>query len=558
MRRTTMFSAAVVLITVHAVQARDVVAEQPNILLIVADDLGYADTGAYGSEIATPNIDALASEGVQLLNFHSGPTCGPTRAMLMSGVDHHRAGVGTNAASLIRLPELRGRPGYEGYLNDRVVTFARLLKDAGYDTYMTGKWDLGKDPGQLPADRGFDRSFGLADGGASHFSDARGSFRPVRDAVYFEDGRLVEELPEDFYSSTFYTDRMLDYLGTRSGDDRPFLAYVAYTAVHWPLQVPDAWLDRYKGRYAEGWEVLREDRLRRQKALGIVPQFAELAPASAGYDDWKSLTPSRRVYEERRMELYAAMTELLDQEIGRLVDAVTADNSRETVVIFLSDNGPEGNNIGTVNDNEHWIPLNFDNRYENLGRRGSYLWLGPGWGLASATPFSLYKSFVTEGGIRTPAIVYSTAGRFAPAKKEGLVTVMDIAPTILELAGTSHPGDRYAGRPVQPLMGRSAVDYLTGTAAAPHAGEPVGWELYGNRAIIVDSMKASLTWPPEGDGKWELHDIAADPGEINDLASANPARLREMIALWRGYAEQNGVYVLDRDTGYGRFHRSSP
>jgi arylsulfatase A-like enzyme len=533
-------------------------AEAPNIVLIVVDDLGYSDIGAYGGEIATPSLDALAGAGVQLTRFHSGPTCGPTRAMLMTGIDHHRAGVGTNAASLLRLPELRGRPGYEGYLNDRVVTVAELLQDAGYHTFMTGKWDLGKKPGQLPGDRGFDHAFGLADGGASHFEDGTGNFRPVRDADYFEDDRLIDKLPDGFYSTESYTSRMLDYLGHRPDDGRPFFAYVAYTAVHWPLQVPDEWLDRYKGRYASGWEVLRAERLARQKQLGIIGEETELAPPSNGYDDWTTLNPSRRVFEERRMEIYAAMTELLDHEIGRLVEAAKADGDRETIIVFLSDNGPEGNNIGGINDNDYWIPLTFDNRYDNMGRRDSYIWTGPGWGLASATPFSLYKSFVTEGGIRTPAIVYSIGNRFRQGLDNALVTVRDIAPTLLELAGVEHPGDRYEGRTVLPMDGVSVVDYLAGTAPAPHDGEALGWELYGNRALIVDEWKAILTWPPEGSGEWQLFNLAADPGEANDLAENSPRRLESMVSLWRGYAEQNGVYVLDADTGYGRFERQAP
>jgi len=411
--------------------------DRPNILLIVADDLGYSDIGAYGGEIRTPSLDALAARGVQLTNYHSGPTCGPTRAMLMSGVDHHRAGVGINAASLLRLRQLRGRPGYEGYLNDRVVTFATLLQDAGYDTYMTGKWDLGRQPDKLPDARGFDRSFALAPGGASHFADMFGTFRPVSEADYYEDGVRVESLPEDFYSTEFYTDRMIEYIDNRADSDAPFFAYMAYTAVHWPLQVPDEWLDRYRGRYSDGWAALRRERLERQVELGVVPAGTVLAPESNGVDDWDGLNVSRRRLEERRMEIYAAMVELLDQNIGRLVAAATADGSRETVVVFLSDNGPEGNNIGTINDNAHWIPLTFDNRYENLGRIGSYQWTGPGWGLASATPFSIYKSFVTEGGIRTPAIVASTADRMPAGMKDAMVTVLDVPATMNTTVGRS-------------------------------------------------------------------------------------------------------------------------
>jgi arylsulfatase len=276
-----------------------------------------------------------------------------------------------------------------------------------------------------------------------------------------------------------------------------------------------------------------------------VPADTILAPESNGVDDWQSLNFSRRRLEERRMEIYAAMVELLDDHIGRLTAAATADDDRETIIVFVSDNGPEGNDIGTINDNEHWIPLTFDNRYENLGRKGSYQWTGPGWGLASATPFSIYKSFVTEGGIRTPAIFASTRGRMPAGIKDGMVTVRDIPATLLALAGVEHPGDSYDGRPVIPMTGRSALNYLSGSAERIHAGEALGWELYGNRAMFVDDWKAIMTLPPEGNGEWQLFKIAADPSEQNDLAAANPQRLSEMIALWQGYAEEYGVYILD-------------
>lgn len=260
--------------------------ERPNIVLIVADDMGYSDVGAYGGEIRTPNLDALAREGLQLTNYRTGATCGPTRAMLISGVDHHRAGVGTNAASLRRLPELHGRPGYEGYLNDQVVTFVRLLDDAGYHTFMTGKWDLGDQPGKLPTDRGFDRFFGIPGGGASHFSDAVGTFRPTEDAVYREDAERVE-LPDDFYTSKAYADRLLEFIDERPDDDHPYFAYLAFTAPHWPLQVPDDWLDRYAGAYDDGWEVIRRQRFERQRELGLLPGTAELPPSHRAVADWR-------------------------------------------------------------------------------------------------------------------------------------------------------------------------------------------------------------------------------------------------------------------------------
>jgi arylsulfatase len=503
---------------------------RPDIVLIVADDLGFSDLGAYGSEIRTPHIDALAQQGVQLTAFHTSPTCGPTRAMLMSGVDHHQAGLGSNAAALMRLPELRGRPGYEGHLNNRVVTFA------------------------LPVDRGFEKYFGLADGGASHFPDKIGTQSPKADAAYFEGRERLASLPEDFYSTRTYTDRILQFITQDASDDRPFMAYLAFTAPHWPLQVPDDWLDRYKGDYDAGWSVIRSARLQRQKELGIVPQNTELPPRHRAAGEWTKLFESQRRLETRRMELYAAMVEYMDEQIGRLLDALEArQQERELIVIFLSDNGSEGNAIGTLLDNEYWVPNNFDNRLDNLGREGSYAWLGPGWAQAGSTPLRLFKSFTAGGGIRTPAIFYSSAGRFENGLKNEVVTIRDIAPSILELAAVGHPGSSYKGRALVPVSGKSALPYLRGEQDSVHNNEAIGWELYGNRALIKGDFKALLTWPPEGDGEWQLFDIIDDPAESQDLADARPELMRELITEWQRYAEEKGVAIFDRDLGYGRY-----
>ncbi len=526
---------------------------RPNIILIVADDLGYSDIGAYGSEIRTPNLDTLAAQGVQLTGYRTGPTCGPTRAMLMSGVDHHRAGLGINAASLRRLPELRERAGYEGMLNDKVVTVARLLKDAGYDTFMTGKWDLGGQPEKLPTARGFDRFMGLPSSGASHFSDALGTFRAVGNAVYVENGERLSALPEDFYSSRSYTDKMLEFVSERKDASAPYFAYVAYTAPHWPLQVPDDWIERYAGEYDIGWDAVRKARFERQRSKQLIPADATLPPRHRAVDAWEDILPGQRDVELKRMEIYAAMIELMDHHVGRLVETLRADATREIVVIFVSDNGSEANDIGGILDTSYWVQARFDNRLANMGRRDSYVWLGAGWGAATSTPFRLFKSYISGGGIRAPAIFHSTTNRFGQGLKTETVTVTDVPATILDLAGTSHPGATYAGRDLIPMSGRSALDYLSGHADTVHGERPLGWELYGNRALIKGDWKAMLIWPPDGDGQWSLYDLRADPGELEDLSSQFPERLEGMIGDWEAYAEQNGVAIFDRDLGYGRY-----
>ena len=527
--------------------------ERPNIVLIVADDVGFSDIGAFGSEIRTPNIDALANNGVRLTNYHAAPTCGPSRSMLLTGVDHHLAGSGINRAGLFRLPELQGRPGYEGYLNDSVVTFVSLLRDAGYHTYATGKWDPGTRPGQLPIDHGFEKSFVLAAGGGSHFGDMSGTTRPVPVAPYYEDDRRVEKLPHDFYSSEFYTDQIIDYIDSND-DEQPFMAYLSYTAGHWPLQVPDDWLDRYADEYDEGWHEIRKSRFNRLKDMGVIPAHAQLSEGHPSVQDWGQLLPAQREVELKRMRVYAAMIENMDHHIGRLVKAVgDRDTDRETVIIFVSDNGAEGNAIDGIMDNRYWIPSNFDNRLDNLGRQGSYMWLGLGWGDAAVAPFTLFKSYTTAGGLRTPAIIHSSSDRVRRGMKDAIVTVRDIAPTILELAGVAQPDGTYDGRTVHRMTGTSLLDYLGSDLENVHGVEPLGWELYGSRALIKGEWKAVRIFPPAGSGVWELFNLKTDPSETADLAGDFPDVMAELIADWDSYAAANGVAVFERDLGYGRY-----
>jgi arylsulfatase len=514
--------------------------ERPNIVLIIADDLGFSDIGAFGSEIRTPNLDALAMQGVRLTNFHAG-------------VDHHLAGAGVNRGSLVRLPELRGRPGYEGYLNDSVVTFVTLLNDAGYHTYITGKWDPGNRPGELPVDHGFDKSFVMASGGASHFADMSGNMRPEPLSPYYENDKKIEKLPEDFYSSEFYTDRIIDYI-VSNDDQRPFLAYLSFTVAHWPLQVPDEWIDRYAEDYEEGWHAVREARFKRQKDLGVIPDHAGLSAGHPLVPDWHKLSPAQREVELKRMRIYAAMIENMDYHIGRFLEFLRErDTARETVIVFLSDNGAEGNAIDGISDNRYWIPSNFDNRLQNLGRQGSYVWLGLGWGDASVSPFTLFKSYTTAGGLRTPAIIHNSSGRFESGIKDTIVTVRDIAPTLLELADVEQHDGSYGGRTVRRMTGKSLVDYLGGHTSTVHGNEPLGWELYGSRALIKGEWKALRIFPTVGSGEWQLFNLKTDPTENFDLATDFPGVMAELIADWDAYAAANGVIVLERDFGYGRY-----
>ena len=521
-------------------------AQRPNILVLVADDLGYSDLGFLGSEIRTPHLDALAASGTVLTNFHVGPACSPTRAMLLSGVDAHPAGLGSmSGEGDARQFE---QPGYEGFLSDRVVTVARLLRDAGYATAMVGKWHLGEWQEVGPHRRGFERSFVLPGAGASHFADAQ----PLGDtdvpAQYWEDGEPVG-LPADFFSSDFYTDRLIRYLDEAHEKGCPFFAYAAYTAPHWPLQATDDDIDRYRGAYDDGWDALRERRVAGLVRAGVIPPDLAVPARLPFVPAWESLSAEERRIEARKMEIFAAMVENLDANIGRLLDHLKEIGEYEnTLVLFFSDNGAEGNPIVGA----PWTWKGFDNRLANMGRVGSYVSYGPGWAQATTAPFRLFKSFPTEGGIRTPAIAVLPGGGSAETGlRDAFVSVKDVVPTALELAGVEHPGGSYRGRPVAALEGASMLAFLRGQTNAVHPDDySMGWELFGRRAVLQGDWKLVWLWEPYGPERWALYDLARDPAETDDLTARNPEKRQELLALWDEYAERNGVILPSRDTSY--------
>lgn len=522
--------------------------KRPNFLIIVADDLGLTDLGYAGSEIATPNLDLLAESGLKLTNFYVAANCSPTRSMLLSGTDHHLAGLGVMHE--VMNDSVRGQPGYEGYLNDRIVPLPERLRQAGYHTYMTGKWHLGLESSQSANARGFEKSFTLLHGGASHFDDMRGnfSFQPV--AAYLDGNTLVEELPEGFFSSTFYSDQLMRYIEADRNDEKPFFAYLAYTAPHWPLQAPDSHIDRYKGVYDKGWDTLREKRLKGLIARGFFPSGTLNAQRPDRVKPWNSLSPEERQHFARRMEVYAAMVEHLDEQIGRVLRYLDSIGElKDTHVFFFSDNGPEGNDAIDILDNREWVPEEFDNSLANMGHRNSYISQGPGWAQVSAVPFRLFKSFPSEGGVRVPAI-YAPAG---PGKKresaDALLSVMDIAPTILELAGVAE--DPREGK--LPITGISMAPYLDGRVDSVRDGDDfLGWELFGRAGIRQDKWKLTRIWPPFGNGEWSLYDLQKDPAEQNNLVEQNPRILSHLMTLWHRYVKENGVIVIEQDAGYAK------
>lgn len=514
--------------------------ERLNILLIVADDLGYTDLGAFGSEIPTPTLDALAYAGVRLTNFHTGQACQQTRAMLMTG---------RGASSVMQANPPRADGERANGLRKDVATLPELLGDAGYRTYMAGKWDLGLTSDVSPLARGFDRSFSLIEASSSHFAEFF-----WQDASYYqEDNRriLLDQLPEDFYSTSAYTDKMLEYLREHNGP-APWFGYMAYTAPHWPLQVPDAWLDRHAGAYDDGYDVLRRARARRAADLGVIPKGASLEYFEPTATPWNSLSADVQERYARAQEIYAAMVELLDQEIGRLIAYLeNTDQLENTIIFFMSDHGASAAEIGILDEPSSMAPhfdtliARRDNSLENFGRPGSFVDHGRGFGEAATAPLRYYKGTLGEGGIRAAAFVRYPDQIAERTINNTFATVMDLLPTFLEIAGTSHPGaTSYKGRQIQSVLGRSIWPNLTGNSSTVHGDDnAAGWSGRGaaiggpTGAIIKGRFKLTNQPSPvarPGDAPpWQLFDLEADPGETRDLAPMNPGLVESLQQEWR-------------------------
>lgn len=519
--------------------------QRPNFLLILADDLGFSDIGAFGGEISTPNLDALAYAGLRYTDFHSAPACSPTRAMLMTGTDPHIAGIGTMLE--VAIPEFEGAPGYEGYLNERVVTVTELLRDAGYLTLMSGKWHLGNTRETSPWARGFQRSFSLLPAGANHYPIHLDLGARNAATAYMEDDQLVDELPADFYSSDYFTDKLLQFFKERGDRHQPFFAYLPFTAPHYPLQAPDELVLKYRGRYTAGPEALRAERLRRLQELGLCAPGIEPHPIFTRDKRWAEMTTDEQAISMRCMEVYAAMVERIDWNVGRVIDYLRDTGELDnTVVMFMSDNGAEGAIMEAVPilgpRMVEQIRRHYDNSLDNIGKPNSFVWYGPLWAQAATAPSRLYKAFTTEGGIRVVNFITWPGFERQGGISTAFSTAMDIAPTLLELAGIEHPRTHYRGREIVAPRGSSMVDYLRGATERIHdANEAVGWELFGCRGLRLGNWKIVQLPEPEGNGRWQLYDLANDPGELVDLAASHADKLGELITLWQAYVKETGV-----------------
>jgi arylsulfatase/uncharacterized sulfatase len=544
LRRLILWAVAATICLPQAAFAQRSTARQPNIVILLADDIGFSDLGAYGGEIATPHLDQLARKGVRFSNFHVAGSCSPTRAMLQTGVISHRAGLGNMPETIP--PAHRGKPGYETHLNNRVITLAELLRAQGYRTYFTGKWHLGHSPATLPTARGYDRALALSQSGADNFEN-KPNLLLYTQADWTEDGSPAK-LPPRFYSSTLLVDRAISYIQSGRTSGKPFFASINFLANHIPVQASDADIAAYQGRYAQGWTVLRQGRRAGAIAQGIMPAGVPMVRMKTTRD-WNSLSDTQRRQRAGAMAAYAAMATAMDREIGRLIAYLKTEGEYEnTIFLFLSDNGSEATDPMELGLLSHWnARILYNQSISEQGRPGSLTATGAGFASASAAPLRGYKFTASEGGLRVPLIV---AWPGHPEIRSGAIAgnftyVTDIAPTLLALAGAPAQQGRFAGRAVEPMRGADLRPMLANSAAAVHAeGKPIGYELSGNAALFKGRYKLVKNLPPYGDGRWRLYDILSDPGETRDLSAAMPARFAQMQADYAAFAKANGVLPL--------------
>ncbi|KAJ6071762.1 hypothetical protein N7499_009776 [Penicillium canescens] len=549
---------------------------RPNFLVIVADDLGFSDISPYGGEIETPTLAKLAKDGIRMTNFHTASACSPTRSMLFSGTDNHIAGLGQMAEFMRNFGDhFKNKPGYEGYLNWRVAALSEILQDSGYHTIMSGKWHLGMTKEIAPCSRGFDKNFSLLPGASNHYNyepqleDGEFQAPCINTTGFWMEGEKIldrtADLPKHFYSTRTFTDKMIGFLENRTEEEsqKPFFAYLPYTAPHWPLQAPREIIEKYAGKYDDGPDALTQKRLQWLKELGLVDGAVEHAsPVGKLGKDWNEMSPEEKKISARKMEVFAAMVDQLDANVGRVIEYLeSTDELDNTFVLFMSDNGAEGAALealplmGGKKMMGDIISKYYNNALENIGEPDSFVWYGARWACAATAPSRGFKGWVTEGGIRCPCVI-----RYPPfhAKPEAITnaftTVMDILPTILDLAGVAHPGPQFRGRKVVLPRGQSWVSHLASSdykATSVHKEDVYihGWELFGMRAIREGKWKAVWIAQPRGKDEWELFNVETDPAEIHDLAQSEPGVLARLVQHWEQYYAETGMVqtpVVDR------------
>ncbi|WP_221392435.1 arylsulfatase [Dyadobacter sp. NIV53] len=495
---------------------------KPNILLIMADDLGFSDIGSYGSEIQTPNLDKLAQEGIRFRQFYNNSICAPTRASLLSGQYQHTAGMGYFNINL-------GVPAYQGFISKQTVTLAEVLKDAGYSTLLSGKWHAGDDStSQWPRKRGFDHFYGNT-GGASDYFVVKQLPKDKR-SFFVKDDKAVHPGDEDNF---YYTDEIaknaIGFLKDQSTEQKPFFLYLAFTSPHWPLQALPQDIKKYEGKYDIGWDSLRILRFKRQQELNIASKDQKISIKNSDLPAWKSLTYDEQKLWARKMEIYAAQVDNLDQNIGRVIEHLKQSGKLDnTIIFFISDNGAAGEDVA------HGFGGRSPRNWGPVGTSGSYDSYTKTWAYASNTPLKSFKGFQYEGGISSPFIAHFPSKIAAGGLIDGTAHLIDIAPTLYEIAGAKYPLT-YKGNTIHPLAGESLLPALYGKEWS--RSKPIFWERAGNKAVRKGKWKLVSVRSEQ----WELYDIEADRGETTNLIEQNPDIASELLALYDGWAKSVGV-----------------
>lgn len=508
---------------------------RPNILLLVADDLGYADLGCYGGDIETPNIDNLATQGIRFSRFYTSPLCAPTRAMLLSGNDNHIAGMGIQSNQQAGF-------GYEGRLSNRVVTIPALLKTEGYHTYMAGKWHLGRDSLSIPFSKGFERSFVNIRGAGNHYND-QGLFAEDPISIYYEDG-LPATWNNGDYSTDFYTDKLIEYIALNIKDNKPFFAFAAYTSPHWPLQVDEKYWKKYVGRYNDGYEKLKERRLESLKNAGMIPEDAALPPNHESVVPWDSLSLEEQNKESRKMELYAGMVDNLDENIGRIILYLKEIGQYEnTIIVFMSDNGAAAEDFYYHPEYGPFLREHFHDDYESMGQGNSFISYGPQWAEAGSSPFRHFKGLTTEGGIIAPMIMAGPRIKRKNEIHDGFLTLLDIAPTFYEGAGALYPKN-FEAHDIYPLKGNSLIPFVLGKTDQIHSSEYVFCLEHNNLAMArKGEWKITNIKKPFLEENFKLYNLSQDLAELHDLKETEPEKYKELLEEWWKFSGEVKVQI---------------
>ena len=494
--------------------------KRPNILLIMADDMGFSDLGCYGSEINTPNLDALAKAGIRFTHFYNAARCCPTRASLLTGLYPHQAGMG----AMVKTNNTTPGP-YQGYINDQCVTIAELLKQADYKTLMAGKWHVGENRPNWPVDRGFDHYFGLISGAANYFDYTKTKAEGVTRTMALDDQPFIP--PKDnFYMTDAITDHAVKMLSDHEKNDKPFFMYVAYTAPHWPLHALPQDIKKYKNKYLDGWEKLQQKRFDKQKAMGLFDETWPLPPLDKEITPWDNVPNKEEM--DLKMAIYAAQIDRMDQGIGKIFELLKQQNKyNDTIIMFLSDNGgcAEGG------------PWGFDRRQNGLAPGGvdSYMSYGQSWAHLSNTPFTYYKKWVHEGGIATPFIVSWPNGiKYKNEIFHQTGHIIDILPTCIDLAGAGYP-DTFKGKKIVPVEGKSLLPVFNGDTRKRH--DYLFWEHLGNKAVLHENWKLVK----QKDHPWELYDQSTDRNELNNVIEKHPDIYKKLLNAYTDWELKCGV-----------------